>query len=47
MKKTFRDAAPSALIGVSNYFEVPIMLMLVKICLKTKGWFNPQIRRMQ
>jgi len=63
----YEDAAPSALIGASNHFEVaiatatmlfglgsgaalatvvgvlievPVMLMLVKICLKTKRWFQ-------
>ena len=63
----FEDAAPSAMIGASNHFEVaiatatmlfglssgaalatvvgvlievPVMLMLVKICLKTQHWFN-------
>ncbi|MBN2487865.1 MAG: ACR3 family arsenite efflux transporter [Methanosarcinaceae archaeon] len=63
---TYEDAAPSAMIGASNHFEVaiatstilfglssgaalatvvgvlievPVMLMLVKICLRTKGWF--------
>ena len=62
----YSDAAPSALIGASNHFEVaiatatmlfglssgaalatvvgvlievPLMLMLVKICVKTQGWF--------
>jgi len=67
MKLTYADAAPSALIGASNHFEVaiataimlfglgsgaalatvvgvlievPVMLMLVKICLKTQGWFG-------
>ena len=66
MKLSYRDAAPSALIGASNHFEVaiatsvmlfglssgaalatvvgvlievPVMLMLVKFCLKTKKWF--------
>lgn len=66
LKLTYRDAAPSALIGASNHFEVaiatstilfglssgaslatvvgvlievPVMLMLVKICLKTKQLF--------
>jgi ACR3 family arsenite transporter len=66
---SYQDAAPSAMIGASNHFEVaiatatmlfglssgaalatvvgvlievPVMLMLVKICLKTKHWFkNP------
>lgn len=63
----YRDAAPTAMIGASNHFEVaiatavmlfgissgaalatvvgvlievPLMLMLVKICLKTNGWFK-------
>ena len=63
---TYEDAAPSAMIGASNHFEVaiatatilfglssgaalatvvgvlievPTMLLLVKICLRTKGWF--------
>jgi ACR3 family arsenite transporter len=62
----YRDAAPSALIGASNHFEVaiatavmlfglssgaalatvvgvlievPLMLMLVRICTRTQGWF--------
>ena len=62
----YRDAAPSAMIGASNHFEVaiatstmlfglssgaalatvvgvlievPVMLMLVKICLRTQKWF--------
>ncbi|MBI5873126.1 MAG: ACR3 family arsenite efflux transporter [Candidatus Omnitrophica bacterium] len=66
LKLPYRDAAPSALVGASNHFEVaiatstmlfglssgaslatvvgvlievPVMLMLVKICVKTKGWF--------
>lgn len=70
MKLQYRDAAPSALIGASNHFEVaiatavmlfglrsgaalatvvgvlievPLMLMLVKICLRTQHWFaKPQ-----
>ena len=64
---SYRDAAPSAMIGASNHFEVaiatavmlfglssgaslatvvgvlievPLMLMLVKICLRTQHWFN-------
>jgi len=68
LKLNYRDAAPSAMIGASNHFEVaiatatmlfglssgaalatvvgvlievPVMLMLVKICLKTAGWFQP------
>jgi len=67
LKLSYRDAAPSALVGASNHFEVaiatstilfglssgaslatvvgvlievPVMLMLVKICLKTQGWFR-------
>ena len=63
----YEDAAPSAMIGASNHFEVaiatavmlfglssgaalatvvgvlievPVMLMLVKICLKTQNWFS-------
>ena len=66
LKLTYEDAAPSAMIGASNHFEVaiataamlfglssgaalatvvgvlievPVMLMLVKICLKTQAWF--------
>ena len=66
-KLKYRDAAPAAMIGASNHFEVaiataamlfglssgaalatvvgvlievPVMLMLVKICLKTEHWFS-------
>ncbi|MBL7074445.1 ACR3 family arsenite efflux transporter [candidate division KSB1 bacterium] len=66
IKLRYQDAAPSAMIGASNHFEVaiatavmlfglnsgaalatvvgvlievPVMLMLVKICLRTRGWF--------
>ena len=66
LKLSYQDAAPSAMIGASNHFEVaiatstmlfglssgaalatvvgvlievPVMLMLVKICLGTQGWF--------
>jgi len=66
LKLRYADAAPSAMIGASNHFEVaiatstmlfglssgaalatvvgvlievPVMLMLVKICLKTQRWF--------
>jgi len=66
MKLKYKDAAPSAMIGASNHFEVaiatatmvfglssgaalatvvgvlievPVMLMLVKICLRTREWF--------
>jgi len=72
LKLNYEDAAPSAMIGASNHFEVaiatavmlfglssgaalatvvgvlievPVMLMLVKICLKTRNWFpsmNPE-----
>jgi len=68
----YRDAAPSAMIGASNHFEVaiatatmlfglssgaalatvvgvlievPVMLMLVKICLRTQSWFAVDIHR--
>jgi ACR3 family arsenite transporter len=67
LRLTYRDAAPSAMIGASNHFEVaiatstmlfglssgaalatvvgvlievPVMLMLVKICLRTQNWFS-------
>jgi len=67
LKLPYRDAAPSALIGASNHFEVaiatsamlfglssgaslatvvgvlievPVMLMLVKVCLKTRHLFK-------
>jgi ACR3 family arsenite transporter len=66
LKLNFRDAAPAAMIGASNHFEVaiatatmlfglssgaalatvvgvlievPVMLMLVKVCVKTQHWF--------
>ena len=66
LRLSYRDAAPSAMIGASNHFEVaiatatmlfglssgaalatvvgvlievPVMLMLVRICLKTRHWF--------
>ena len=66
LRFSYEDAAPSAMIGASNHFEVaiatatmlyglssgaalatvvgvlievPVMLMLVKICLRTSGWF--------
>ncbi|MEN6426797.1 MAG: ACR3 family arsenite efflux transporter [Phycisphaerales bacterium] len=66
LKLPYQDAAPSAMIGASNHFEVaiatatilfglssgaalatvvgvlievPVMLMLVRICLRTKDWF--------
>jgi ACR3 family arsenite transporter len=68
MHLSYRDAAPAAMIGASNHFEVaiatatmlfglssgaalatvvgvlievPVMLMLVRICQKTQGWFPP------
>ena len=67
LKLQYRDAAPAAMIGASNHFEVaiatatmlfglssgaalatvvgvlievPTMLMLVKICLRTQSWFE-------
>ncbi len=66
LKLPYRDAAPAAMIGASNHFEVaiatatmlfglssgaalatvvgvlievPVMLWLVRICLRTQGWF--------
>ena len=66
LKFTYENAAPSAMIGASNHFEVaiatstmlfglssgaalatvvgvlievPVMLMLVRICQRTQGWF--------
>ena len=66
LRLSYEDAAPSAMIGASNHFEVaiatatmlfglssgaalatvvgvlievPVMLMLVKICLNTRTWF--------
>jgi len=67
LRLSYEDAAPSAMIGASNHFEVaiatatmlfglssgaalatvvgvlievPVMLMLVKICLRTRNWFG-------
>ena len=67
LKLDYENAAPSAMIGASNHFEVaiatatvlfglssgaalatvvgvlievPVMLMLVRICLRTQGWFR-------
>jgi ACR3 family arsenite transporter len=67
LKFTYEDAAPSAMIGASNHFEVaiataamlfglssgaalatvvgvlievPLMLLLVRFCQRTKGWFS-------
>lgn len=69
LKLPYRDAAPAAMIGASNHFEVaiatatmlfglssgaalatvvgvlievPVMLWLVKICLRTQGWFRQE-----
>ena len=69
LKLSYRDAAPAAMIGASNHFEVaiatatmlfglssgaalatvvgvlievPLMLWLVKICLRTQHWFSEQ-----
>jgi ACR3 family arsenite efflux pump ArsB len=66
LRLTYQDAAPSAMIGASNHFEVaiatatmlfglasgaalatvvgvlievPVMLMLVRFCTRTRGWF--------
>jgi ACR3 family arsenite transporter len=71
LKLSYRDAAPAAMIGASNHFEVaiatatmlfglssgaalatvvgvlievPVMLMLVKICLRTTHWFGGEGR---
>ena len=70
-KLNYRDAAPAAMIGASNHFEVaiatavmlfglssgaalatvvgvlievPVMLMLVRICLRTSHWFPRPIK---
>jgi len=67
LRLDYEDAAPSAMIGASNHFEVaiatstmlfglssgaslatvvgvlievPVMLMLVRVCLRTRGWFE-------
>jgi ACR3 family arsenite transporter len=67
LRLRYADAAPSAMIGASNHFEVaiatsamlfglssgaslatvvgvlievPVMLMLVRVCLRTQGWFR-------
>ncbi|MCL4691350.1 MAG: ACR3 family arsenite efflux transporter [Candidatus Hydrogenedentes bacterium] len=69
LKLRYEDAAPAAMIGASNHFEVaiatavmlfglssgaalatvvgvlievPVMLLLVRICLNTKSWFASQ-----
>ena len=71
LKLRYADAAPSAMIGASNHFEVaiatatmlyglssgaalatvvgvlievPLMLMLVRICLRTRAWFGGPVR---
>ncbi|ROQ92354.1 ACR3 family arsenite efflux transporter [Desulfosoma caldarium] len=73
LKLRYEDAAPSAMIGASNHFEVaiatatllfglasgaalatvvgvlievPVMLMLVKICLGTRHWFTDWLKGM-
>ena len=70
MGLAYRDAAPAAMIGASNHFEVaiatsvmlfglssgaalatvvgvlievPVMLMLVRVCLATEGRFKPEV----
>ena len=67
LKFSYEDAAPSAMIGASNHFEVaiatavmlfglssgaalatvvgvlievPLMLFLVRVCQRTRGWFS-------
>ena len=72
LKLSYTDAAPSAMIGASNHFEVaiatstmifglssgaalatvvgvlievPVMLMLVRICLRTEHWFRVSAER--
>ena len=72
LKLSYRDAAPSAMIGASNHFEVaiatavmlfglssgaalatvvgvlievPVMLMLVGFCKRTRGWFAAYSRQ--
>ena len=72
LRLPYEDAAPSAMIGASNHFEVaiatatvlfglssgaalatvvgvlievPVMLMLVKICLRTQAWFPRHAKR--
>jgi ACR3 family arsenite transporter len=73
IKRPYEDAAPAAMIGASNHFEVaiatatmlfglssgaalatvvgvlievPVMLILVKICLGTRYWFADRLRGM-
>ena len=72
LRLPYRDAAPAAMIGASNHFEVaiatatmlfglssgaalatvvgvlievPTMLLLVRICLKTQGWFPAAVKK--
>ena len=72
LKFTYEDAAPSAMIGASNHFEVaiatavmlfglnsgaalatvvgvlievPLMLFLVRVCQRTRGWFDADAGR--
>lgn len=72
MGLSYENAAPTAMIGASNHFEVaiataamlyglssgaalatvvgvlievPLMLLLVRFCLATRGWFEPQSGR--
>jgi ACR3 family arsenite transporter len=74
LKLKYEDAAPSAMVGASNHFEVaiatatmlfgissgaalatvvgvlievPVMLMLVKFCLRTQNWFTCENRPVQ
>jgi ACR3 family arsenite transporter len=69
LRFTYEDAAPTAMIGASNHFEVaiatatmlfglssgaalatvvgvlsevPVMLMLVRVCQRSQSWFAPQ-----
>lgn len=72
LRLKYQDAAPSAMIGASNHFEVaiatatmlfglssgaalatvvgvlievPVMLLLVRICLRTDGWFAGSVEQ--
>lgn len=72
LKLSYENAAPTAMIGASNHFEVaiatatmlfglssgaalatvvgvlievPVMLLLVQICLRTRAWFSSSIPR--
>lgn len=71
IKLKYEDAAPAAIIGASNHFEVaiatavvlfglnsgaavatvvgvlievPVMLLLVRFCMRTQGWFPTEIK---